>query len=39
MGVLFGFVFHFGPQGLWWGLSLGLCVAAILLQWRLRTHK
>lgn len=37
-GVLFGFVFHFGPQGLWWGLSLGLCVSAILLQWRLRTQ-
>ena len=33
-GYLLGFVAGWGPQGLWWGLSLGLGVTAILLVWR-----
>ncbi|MFL5762539.1 MAG: MATE family efflux transporter [Bacteroidia bacterium] len=31
MSYVFGFVYHFGVQGVWWGLSLGLTVAAVLL--------
>ena len=28
---LFAFVLSFGAQGIWWGLSIGLFVAAVLL--------
>ena len=40
-GYLLGFVAGWGPQGLWWGLSLGLGVSALLLVWRfhLRTWR
>jgi MATE family multidrug resistance protein len=34
VSYFFGFVLHFGVQGIWWGLSLGLTVAAVLLSWR-----
>ena len=33
-GYLLGFVAGWGPQGLWWGLALGLGVSALLLIWR-----
>jgi MATE family multidrug resistance protein len=31
---VFGFILGFGVQGVWWGLSLGLTIAAVLLFWR-----
>lgn len=33
-GYLFGFTLGYGPVGIWWGLALGLTVAAVLLTWR-----
>ncbi len=33
-GYIVGFKLNQGPVGLWWGLVLGLTVAAILLLWR-----
>ncbi len=33
-GYVIGFKLNYGPVGLWWGLVLGLTVAAILLLWR-----
>ncbi len=33
-GVLLAFQFGFGGRGLWFGLVLGLAVAAVLLTWR-----
>ena len=33
-GYVLGFVVDWGPQGLWWGLALGLGVSALLLVWR-----
>lgn len=33
-GYLLGLTLGFGGVGLWWGLALGLAVAAILLTWR-----
>ncbi len=33
-GYVLGFVADWGPQGLWWGLTLGLGVSALLLVWR-----
>lgn len=36
-GYIFGFRWHYGAVGLWWGLALGITVAALLFQWRLRT--
>jgi multidrug resistance protein, MATE family len=36
-GALLGFVFDFGPLGLWLGLALGLAVTAVLLT--LRYHR
>jgi len=40
-GYALGFVAGWGPQGLWWGLSLGLGVTALALVWRfhLRTWR
>lgn len=35
-GYIFGFIWGYGAQGLWWGLALGIAISAILLQWRLR---
>lgn len=32
--VLFGRLLGFGAVGLWWGLALGLAVAAVVLPWR-----
>jgi Na+-driven multidrug efflux pump len=31
------FPLSFGPQGVWYGLALGLCTVAILLLLRLRS--
>jgi MATE family multidrug resistance protein len=31
VAILFGFRFHYGAVGLWWGLSLGLTVVAVAL--------
>jgi MATE family multidrug resistance protein len=31
VAILFGFYFHYGAVGLWWGLSLGLTVVAAAL--------
>ena len=33
-GYVLGFVFDYGPQGIWTGLVVGLTVAAALLAWR-----
>ncbi len=33
-----GFLFGFGGAGIWWGLVLGLTVAAVLLSWRFWRH-
>ncbi|MBA2653619.1 MAG: MATE family efflux transporter [Gammaproteobacteria bacterium] len=38
-GYVFGFIYHYGAVGLWWGLALGIASSAILLQLRLQTHK
>lgn len=38
-GYFFGFVLTKGAPGLWWGLALGITAAALLLQWRLATHR
>jgi MATE family multidrug resistance protein len=34
---LLGFTLHFGPRGVWFGLSIGLLAAAVFLTWRFRT--
>jgi MATE family multidrug resistance protein len=34
MSYLFGIFLHLGVQGIWYGLSLGLTMAAVLLFWR-----
>lgn len=34
MSYIFGFTMNLGVQGIWYGLSLGLTIAAILLFWR-----
>lgn len=34
MSYVFGFIFDWGVMGVWYGLSLGLLVAAVLLFWR-----
>ena len=31
VGLLLAFRLHAGPRGLWWGLTIGLMVAAVLL--------
>lgn len=33
-GYLFGFTLKKGPEGVWYGLALGLIAAAVLLYWR-----
>jgi MATE family multidrug resistance protein len=38
-GYVFAFILHYGAVGLWWGLALGISIAAVLLQLRLRTHR
>lgn len=36
-GYVFGIVLGWGAVGLWWGLALGLAVAAAVLTWRFST--
>jgi MATE family multidrug resistance protein len=36
-GYLLGLRFGYGAPGLWWGLVIGLAVAASILTWRFRT--
>lgn len=31
--LLIGFYFGWGPKGLWWGLTTGLCLGSITLTW------
>jgi MATE family multidrug resistance protein len=37
LALLFGFTLGWGAQGLWWGLTAGLVVAAVALAWRFAT--
>lgn len=32
---IFAFVYHFSGQGIWWGLTLGIAVAALVVHYRL----
>jgi MATE family multidrug resistance protein len=34
VGIILGFRQEFGVAGIWWGLSIGLILAALLLGWR-----
>lgn len=34
IGYVFAFVLNMGAAGIWWGLALGLTIAAVLLYWR-----
>lgn len=34
MSYVFGFQMHLGVEGIWYGLSLGLTIAAVFLLWR-----
>ncbi|MES2591767.1 MAG: MATE family efflux transporter [Bacteroidota bacterium] len=34
MSYVFAFIWNFGALGVWYGLSLGLTIAAVLLSWR-----
>ena len=34
MSYILGFKLHLGVEGIWYGLSLGLTISAILLFWR-----
>jgi MATE family multidrug resistance protein len=36
LGLLLAFPFALGPRGLWWGLTAGLAVVAMLLTLRIR---
>jgi MATE family multidrug resistance protein len=36
LGCAFGFHWHHGPEGLWWGLALGLFAVAAALLWMVR---
>ena len=36
VSVLLGFTFGVGPQGVWWGLAVGIGVVAVLLLFRIR---
>lgn len=38
-GYLLGIQFQLGALGLWWGLAIGLAVAAIILTWRFQTTR
>jgi MATE family multidrug resistance protein len=37
VGYLLGFTFGFGVYGIWWGLSLGLLIASVLLFFRFQS--
>lgn len=34
-GYLFGFLYHFGANGVWWGMTLGIAVGALIVLTRL----
>jgi len=36
VSALLGFKLGAGPQGIWWGLAVGIGVVAVLLLWRVR---
>ncbi|MEH2286505.1 MATE family efflux transporter [Nostoc sp.] len=38
-GYIFGISLGFGAIGFWWGLAIGLAIAAIILTWRFSTRK
>ena len=38
-GYIFGISLEFGAIGFWWGLAIGLAIAAIILTWRFSTRK
>ncbi len=38
LAYVLGIYLHMGPQGVWYGLAIGLTVAAALLYWRFERH-
>jgi len=36
-GYLFTFVYQFNASGLWWGMTLGVSISAVLMFWRFKT--
>jgi MATE family multidrug resistance protein len=38
LGLVLAYRFHLGPRGLWWGLTAGLAIVAVLLVARVRSR-